>query len=209
MRTLVALGFAVAMAAQNVPTVMNGQVEVRAFSGDLAAQLKSENAAWFGYQITTPRKSNNWCNGQNQNPIHLEGTDQAAVLLRIEHNEIGEVRLYSMECEFDVGGLPFVWLTGVSTHASLEYLKTLPTDKSVFLISQHTGDEALQILIDDAKNSASTHTKEQALFWLAQRAGSKAAATIVDAITNDPNTEVKEKQSSRFLNCRGTKEFRS
>jgi HEAT repeat protein len=196
MKALLAFCFAAALAAQSPPIVKNGAVETRAFAGDLATQLKSTRAAWFGYEIKTERKTNQWCDGRYQNPIQLEGSDRAAVLLRIENNQLQKLRIYSLTCELDTGGLPFVWLTGVSADASLAYLNGLLKDgseKAIFAISQHAGMQATDMLINAAKNNQSPHLREQALFWLAQRAGEKSAAAIVDAIANDPDTEVKKK----------------
>ena len=193
MKALAALYFVVTLAAQTAPAVKNGQVEMRAFSGDLATQLKSDKATWFGYAIKTQRKTENWCDGQRQSPVQLEGSDMAAVLLRVENNQLQKLKLYSLDCALDAGGLPFVWLTGVSAEASLAYLKTMPIDSAIFAISQHAGMQATDILIDAAKNNQSTHVREQALFWLAQRAGAKSAAAISDAIVNDPDTGVKKK----------------
>jgi hypothetical protein len=194
MKTLLALlSLTGLLAAQNAPAVKNGQLETRAFSGDLAAQLKSDKPAWFGYAIQTQRRTEQWCEGQQRDPIRLEGSDTAAVLFRVENNQVQKLKLYSLECVLDAGGLPFVWLTGVSAEASLAYLKTMPIDRAIFAISQHAGMAATDILIDEAKNNTSAHLREQALFWLAQRAGAKAAAAIVDAITNDPDTGVKKK----------------
>ena len=187
MRALVALCFASITAAQNPPALKNGVVETRAFAGDLAAQLKSGPATWFGYEIKRERKSDQWCDGQYQSPIQLEGSDRAAILLRVENNQVQKLKVYSLECALDAGGLPFVWLTGVSEKASLGYLKGLSNEGAIFAISQHAGMEATDILIDFAKNNKSTHWREQALFWLAQRAGAKSAAAIVDAIVNDPD----------------------
>ena len=193
MKALLALCFVGIVAAQGPPAVKNGVVETRAFAGDLAAQLKSGPATWFGYEIKRERKSDQWCDGQYQSPIQLEGSDRAAILLRVENNQVQKLKVYSLECALDVGGLPFVWLTGVSAEASLGYLKGLSNDGAIFAISQHAGMEATDILIDEAKNNKSTHWREQALFWLAQRAGAKSAAAIVDAIVNDPDTGVKKK----------------
>jgi hypothetical protein len=193
MRALVALCFASIIAAQNPPALKNGVVETRAFAGDLAAQLKSGPATWFGYEIKRERKSDQWCDGQPQSPIQLEGSDRAAILLRVENNQVQKLKVYSLECALDSGGLPFVWVTGVSAEASLGYLKGLSNDGAIFAISQHAGMEATDILIDFAKNNKSAHWREQALFWLAQRAGAKSAAAIVDAIVNDPDTGVKKK----------------
>jgi hypothetical protein len=193
MKLLLALCFAGVAAAQSVPAVKNEHMETRAFSGDLASQFHSDKATWFGYAIKTQRKTEQWCDGDHSSPVHLEGSDDAALLFRVENNQVEKLKLYSLECALDAGGLPFVWLTGVSAEASLAYLKTLPTDRAIFAISQHAAPEATDILINAAKNNNSTHTREQALFWLAQRAGAKSAAAIVDAITNDPDTGVKKK----------------
>ncbi len=193
MRALMAFCFAGLLAAQAPPAVKNGVMETWPFSGGLAAQLKSGPPAWFGYEIKTERKTEQWCDGQQQSPIQLEGSDRAAVLLRVENNQVEKLKVYSLQCALDAGGLPFVWLTGVGAEASLAYLKDLQNEGAIFAISQHAGMQATDILIDEAKNNKSAHWREQALFWLAHRAGAKAAAAIVDAITNDPNTEVKKK----------------
>jgi hypothetical protein len=94
-RALVALCFAGIVAAQGPPAVKNGVVETRAFAGDLATQLKSGPATWFGYEIKTERKSDQWCDGQHQSPIQLEGSDRAAVLLRVENNQVQKLKLYA------------------------------------------------------------------------------------------------------------------
>lgn len=193
MKTLMAWCFAGVLVAQSVPAVRNGQLETRALAGDLAAQLKSDKPTWFGYAIKTPHKADQWCDGYQRSPIQLEGSEIAAVLVRVENSQVQKLKLYSLDCALDAGGLPFVWLTGVSAGASLAYLKTLSVDSAIFVISQHAGTEATDILIDEAKNNKSAHLREQAIFWLAQRAGAKSAAAIVDAITNDPDTGVKKK----------------
>ena len=155
--------------------------------------MKTDQATWFRYEIKTERRSSNWCERQRENPVHLEGSDTAAILLKIVSNQVKKVNIYSTECTFTTDGLPFVWLVGVTNEASLAFFKTLSTDGAVFAISQHAGTTATDILIDKAKNDPSTHLREQAIFWLSQRAGARSAAAIVDAITNDPNQEVKKK----------------
>jgi HEAT repeat protein len=162
-------------------------------AGDLASQLKSEKATWFAYTIKTENKSNNWCDGQHDNPVHLEGSDTATVLLRVEANQVQKIRIYSAECKFDSKEVPLVWLSGITNEESLHFFKNLKMDGAAFAISQHAGPEATDILIDRAKNDSSTHEREQAIFWLAQRAGKKSAAAISDAIINDPDTGVKKK----------------
>jgi HEAT repeat protein len=119
-------------------------------------------------------------------------------LLRVENGAVGKVQVYSLGCPLDAGGLPFTWLTGVSADASLRYLEnqvsnstTQASNGAILAISRHSGPEAVQILVNLSKSSASTHVRSQALFWLAERAGQQAIAAITDAIQNDPDTKVK------------------
>ena len=187
--------------AAQTPSVINARFETRAFSGNLESQLRSTAPAWFGYAIKTESRSEGYCNGPMSQPIKLEGSDDSAVLLRVENDRVQKLEMHSLSCSFDAGGLSFIWLTNVPAHESLMYVeKLLATDGSdhlannaVFVISQHVGPEALDYLIDRAKNDKSPHVREQSLFWLAQKAGKRASVTITDAIKNDPDTEVKKR----------------
>jgi HEAT repeat protein len=179
------------------PPVINGRIETRAFTGALDTQLRGAGPAWFGYEIKTMRRSDDSCNGHNSQPIHLEGSDRAAIYFRVANNQVEKIHVYSLNCEIDADGLPLVWFTGVSSQASLAYLQKQVggslANSAIFAISRHDDPQAIDLLIRDAKSEPSTHTREQALFWLAQRAGTRASAAIVDAIVNDPDTQVKKR----------------
>ena len=116
----------------------------------------------------------------------------------MDQNHVEKIRIYSLRCPLDAGGLSFIWLTGVSTHASLDYLKGLSSSSSnrlannaLLAISRHDGVDATGTLISLAKFDPSSHVRGQALFWLAQRADKQSASAITDAIDNDPDTKVK------------------
>ncbi|MBV9441748.1 MAG: HEAT repeat domain-containing protein [Acidobacteriaceae bacterium] len=205
------------------PNVSNAKFEMRAFFGDLSAQIRSDAPTWFGYAIKTARSHEGSCcwnsgrecgcalegsearttvRGTTGNvPVPLEGLDAMAVLFRVANNTIEKVQAYSLSCQLDAGGLPFIWISGVTAQASLAFLDKLidadgshrVTDGALFALSQHEGAEAIDRLIRRAKRDASPHLRGQALFWLAQRAGDRAAATITDAIVNDPDTGVKKR----------------
>ena len=223
---LVVLASAALVRAQQ-PNLIHAKFESRALSGELASQIRSSGPAstpmWFGYAIKTTRGDHQNCcwNGYNMSgcrleggsgssvgggqvssaPIPLEGTDTLAVLLRVESNRVQKVQVYSFGCPLDGGGLPFVWLTGVSGAASVAYLEKLIAssdsdrrlDGALFAISQHEAPQGLDALIRLAKSDPSAHVRGQALFWLAQRAGQRASSAIVNAIENDPDTGVKKR----------------
>ncbi len=221
MKALVMVLVASAACAQNAqPDVTNAHFETRAFSGDLASQLNAGSPTWFAYEVKTATGDHRSCcwNGADQcgcsledgskneriashsnTPVQLEGSDRMAVLFRIANNKVEKIQAYSLSCPLDAGGLPFVWLTGVPAKASLAYLERLVASSNsdhvvngaIFAISQHENSEALNLLIQMAKNNVSPHIRGQAIFWLAQKAGQRAVSTIDDAIKNDPDTSVK------------------
>ncbi len=223
MRALAFLLIASAAWAQTgQPNVSNARLETRTFFGDLSTNIRAASPTWFGYAVKTARKDQQSCcfNGESacgcsleggsgavvksthsNGPVQLEGSETVAVLFRSANNKIEKVRVFSLSCPLDAGGLPFVWISGVPNSASVSYLQKLVevdgtrhvADGAIFAISQHQGAEALDCLIRMAKADPMPHVREQALFWLAQRAGQRAAATITDAIENDPDTDVKKR----------------
>jgi hypothetical protein len=222
MKLLAYLLVASAAFAQNrQPNVTNSQFESRAFSGDLASDIRSVSAAWFGYAVkTTPGNHDGCCSedshqcgchleGSGSNttavsrskvPVQLEGSDAVAILFRVANNTVEKVRVYSLCCPLEAGGLPFVWLTGVPATASLSYLRKLVlanvsdhvADGAIFAIAQHEGRPADNILDQLTRPTKPERIREKAIFWLAQKAGERAVSTITDVIQNDPDTRVKK-----------------
>jgi hypothetical protein len=206
-----------AASAQNSqPSVSNARFENRTYAGDLASQIRASSATWFGYAVkSASRIEDDRCErcrleepskhsasgATTTRPIALEGTRVAAVLFRVEHDTVEKIRLNSLDCPLDAGGLPFIWVTGVPASASLSFLQNLVDagnsetvrHSAVFAISQHDGPEAITVLENLARPPQQAHVRSEAIFWLAQRAGERAASIIVGAIENDPDTEVKER----------------
>lgn len=215
------LGAAAALGQSGSPNVVNARFETRTFSGDLTAQVKSSAPAWFGYAIKTKRGDHNSCcwndNGhgcwleENRNefvsgthpgqPIPLEGSDSIALLVRVENNQVTKIRIFSLDCPLDAGGLPFIWMTGVPAAQSVAFLRQQAeqdgghdvANGAILALSMHDDPIALDALIQLAKADPSPKIREQALFWLAQKAGARASATIENAIFNDPDTNVKKR----------------
>ena len=216
---LLLLSISAALAQDQPPAVQNAQLSVDAFSGDLASALQASQPTWFGYAVKTERSDGDSCcfdgqsapgcllegtssrqiNRPSHTPVPLEGSDRVVLLFRVSVGQVEKIRLFSLSCPLDAGGLPFVWLTGVPAESSLSYLAKLVeadsvrhlADGALFAITEHAGPLAAQTLIHFAKYDASPHVRSQALFWLSQKAGQHAAATIKDAIDHDPDTGVK------------------
>ncbi len=212
---------AAALGQSGPPNITNARAETRAFSGDLSSQIKSSAPAWFGYAIKTKRGDHDSCCWSNNSsgcwleenhtgtvvsapsnrPIQLEGTDIIALLFRVESNQVKKVRIFSLTCPLDAGGLAFEWITGVPAAQSIDFLRKLIHEDgssnigngAILALSMHDDPAGLDALVQLAKADPSPHIREQALFWLAQKAGARASATITDAILNDPDTNVKKR----------------
>jgi hypothetical protein len=196
------------VAAQTLqPNVVNGRVETRAYSGDLASQMRAGSPTWFGYAAHSAHRVNDRCSEccsrddvQRTREIQLEGTDEIAILFRVEHDKVERLRVTSFACSMNAGGLAFVWITNVPAGASLAFLRQLAVgagheelrNNAVFAVSQHSDHAADGILEELARPPQPPQLRRQALFWISQRAGDRAAAIITGAIENDPDTEVKK-----------------
>ncbi len=226
MKILAWLFVASAAFAQNwQPNVSNARFESRASSGELGSDLRSASATnspiWLGYAVKTTPGDHNSCCWDNSNqcgcyleggrgtvnnsshsnvPVQLEGSDAVAILFRVSNNTIEKVRVYSLSCPLDAGGLPFVWLTKVPAKASLAYLQNLVSvntsdhvlDGAIVAIAQHDDRQADNVLEQLTRPAQPERVREKAIFWLAQKAGVRAVSTITDVIENDPDTQVKK-----------------
>jgi HEAT repeats len=206
--------------AQNAPPLANAQLENRAFSGNLDSQLRSTAPAWFGYQIKTVRENESCCwNDSNRGcwleddsrhrtegfrsngPVHLEGSNSAAVLFRVANNQIEKIQLYSMSCPLDAGGLRFVWLTGVPAQASLAELRQVAisnttdhlTDSAVFAIAQHDDPQADTILNQFTTPNEPDRLREKVAFWLGTSRGASGIRRLQEMVKNDPSDRVRDK----------------
>jgi hypothetical protein len=219
MKTLLLFAAASVIFAQAPPPLSNAHLETRAFAGDWDAQWRGVGPVWVGYQIKTVQKNDGccwsdlsrgcWLQGDSAHsgeihsgrPVALEGSDQAAVLLRVENRQVGKVQVFSMGCPLDAGGLPFVWLTGVSAQASLAELNKLAlsnatdrlTDGAVFAISQHDDAQADHILEQLAAASQPEPVREKVAFWLGQARGAAGVKMLRQMLNNDPSAAVRDK----------------
>lgn len=202
------------------PDVRNAKWDSRVFSGDWPLTLHSKPPAWFGYAITTVKNNGDSCcwNGEGRggcgleenrggqyygvtpsSPVPLEGSEAAAILLRVENNAVGKIRLYSLRCPLDAGGLPFTWLSGVSSAASIAYFKKLVVnseemaDTAIFVMAQHASPEADAALAELAQATQPERIREKVAFWLGASREASGVAVLKNMLANDPSPNVRDK----------------
>src|SRR5688572_14110981 len=104
-------------------------------------------------------------------PIKLEPSKDLNVLLRVENGQVGKIRSFSGHCDLDAGGLPVIWLTGVTPAASLQLLDSFrSTQKSApFAISLHADSAADTYLEKYIAPDQPDQLRRDATFWLSNR----------------------------------------
>ncbi len=65
--------------------------------------------------------------------------------------------------------------------------------KAVFLVSQKSGDEAADILVETAKSDPDAETREQAVFWLSQVNSSKAIPLLEQILKTATDEQMQDK----------------
>ncbi|HMD50524.1 MAG TPA: HEAT repeat domain-containing protein [Bryobacteraceae bacterium] len=230
-----ALPFAIVFAASALaqqPHVENARVEVRSLTGSLDATMRSILAAqaapaWVGYaQPIVPGNRPSCCWDDNQRgcfleprsfgqnvavrttePVKLEGPTHVVVLYRVENRQIGKVRTFTPECELDAGGLPFIWLNGVSPADSVSYLlgvaqatpagtsrdETRKVDGAVSALALHADPAADQALDRLAGPSQADQIRRQAIFWLGNTRGKHGFETVSRILREDANDKIRER----------------
>ncbi len=195
--------------AQNwQPNVTNAHLETRVFSGDLAAQIHSDTPTWFGYAVKSVRQDEGydcrsqleggWENYGDNGPVHLAGEGAAVILFRVTRNEVQKVQAHPLYCQLDAGGMPFVWLTGVSAETSIAWLEKLVRPESTFegallAISMHDDPRADAALERFTRPAQPENIREKAIFWIGVNRGAPGLTVLRSLLANDPSDQIRDK----------------
>jgi len=206
--TLVACGASTLSQSQ----IVNARLESRQATRGLDAEIQSVAApgapAWVAYRVSTLRGPQHMCNSNSwtSNKVMLEPASELTILARVENGRMDRLQTVTPDCEVDAGGLPVVWLEGVSATQSAAWLtaqiRSADTSgqreprvvrSALAALIWHPGSEPLDTIVAAARDDRRPFVRSQALFWLSQRAGQQAVGAIRNAIDTDPETEVKKK----------------
>jgi HEAT repeat protein len=134
----------------------------------------------------------------------LEGPRSIAVLFRAEHIHIMKIRVVSMDCSLDAGGLPFVWLSGVKPADSVELLESFVKGSdleahdddhishgALTAIALHADSAADRALESFTRTDQPESLRKQTTFWLGA-AREKAGLLVLEKMAKtDPSSEVR------------------
>ncbi len=199
------------------PRVANAKLETKAagsLEGEIQAAASRGTAMWVGYAFEQIADSNSCCysgdggggctlegdktwKGQPEGPIQLEGSKFGMVLVRLEGGAIKKVRHFSLTCDLEAGGLPFLWLTGVKASESLQFLKKQAVTEgrenaAVAAIAMHSGPGADQVLEEFLKPDQPVELRRKTVFWLGNSRGHQGVEVLKRVMRDDPSEKVRE-----------------
>ena len=203
-----ALTLAAAAAVSAQAPVVNARVERRSADQGVAREVQAVmargTAAWVGYSVpllqrTTAGLRAEWCCGR----CRLEPPTGLVVLGRVDAGALVELRSLAVDCDVDAGGMPLVWLDGVTPEQSVAWLSSLvaattPTPSrdriphaALAAIAQHASPAAAAPLVEVVRTSSTAQTRSRAISLLAQRPAEQALSTFSTAIDQDPDRQVR------------------
>jgi len=226
MKLAVLFAGALSLFAQQ-PRVSNARLETRPVTGglDVAFQaiLRAQaSPAWVGYAepiIPGDRQSCCWNDGggcalerhsndqgvavASPKTVKLEGPTHLVVLLRVENHQTGKIHTFTPECDLDAGGLPLIWLTGVSAPESVRFLLSIAksdagtnelriADAATAAIALHADPAADQALEELAAPTQPEKLRRQAIFWLGNSRGRRGFEVISRIVREDPSDKIRE-----------------
>jgi HEAT repeat protein len=111
------------------------------------------------------------------------------------------VRSFSIDCNVDGGGLPFIWLTGVAPAQSVALLESLVPgaerrvmNGAVSAIAMHR-DGAADAALDRLSAPSTTsdeETRRQVAFWMGNARGRHGFESLQRMLRDDPSDRVRE-----------------
>jgi hypothetical protein len=196
--------------SQPAPTVTNGKLETRAVSEPLSNQFHTVEASaasplWMAYSVpSVPNQGTDCGEARHNNIARLEGSESIIVLYRFENHALDRVRIANPDCEFDAGGFPFIFLTGVRPAESVELLTGLVRswaqagrkphfESLITALALHRDTAADGALEAIAAPGQSETLREKALFWLAQARGKRGYEVVRNVLAHDSDDRIREK----------------
>ena len=143
--------------------------------------------------------------GGNSGKVRLEGSSQMAVLYRAENGKIGKMRVFSLGCTTDAGGLNVLWLEGVAASESVKVLERFvaSADASVeehesigksalMALALHGDASADRAMESFVSLSRPEWLRRETAFWLGEARGAEGLQALEKMAKNDPSAQVRD-----------------
>jgi HEAT repeats len=139
---------------------------------------------------------------------YLERGSQLVVLLRVADQQVMKIRVASMDCTVDAGGMRVVWLTGVKAEESVALLRNYVraeeiqkrgdhgmSEQALAAIALHADAAADRALSSFVATTQPTGLREKAAFWLGAVRGEQGLVLLEQMAKSDPSVDVRAQVS--------------
>ena len=137
--------------------------------------------------------------------VNLERPRELAVLFRAESGKLTKIRVFSIECAVDAGGLNIIWLQNIKSADSVSLLETFVrgTDMdsragenlgqaALTAIALHIDPSADRALQSFVAATEPISLRRETAFWLGEARGAEGLRTLQKMAQNDSSPEVRE-----------------
>jgi HEAT repeat protein len=139
--------------------------------------------------------------------VHLESSGELAVLFRAENGKLTKIRVFSLQCTVDAGGLDVLWLENLKSSDSVALLENFvrggksPSEddrhdsaskSALMAIALHadaSADSALESFISPDRPE---WLRKETAFWLGEARGAEGLQKLQKMARSDPSTHVRE-----------------
>jgi HEAT repeat protein len=171
-------------------------------------QCAQPQPAWVGYTVPAVAGHEQICDyGEGHSrgvrppgPVHLEPPEQVQIMLRIQGNRVGKIRVISGNCELDADGVPIRWIRDVRPAESVAFLSTFVTldsettrDGAMAAIALHADGAADEALERFAAAGQPELLREKAVFWMGEARGRRGYENLRHIVTSDANEHIRDK----------------
>jgi len=192
---------------------------------------KSQGAQWLGYAVPQMGRDRTMCCGNyngswgedcgrcrledkrggstmtskdEPGSAKLEAPRAIAILFRAESNRVMKIRIESLDCSLDAGGLPLLWLSGVKPAESVALLETFvkgadldahedehTSHGALTAIALHADPAADRALESFTRSGEPESLRKQAAFWLGAAREEAGLAMLEKMAKSEPSPEVR------------------
>lgn len=137
--------------------------------------------------------------------VNLEGPGELAVLYRAESGKLSQIRVLSLDCVADAGGLSVIWLDGVKATDSVALLEKFVrganmesassekiAESALTAIALHADSSADRALQSFVASTEPVSLRREAAFWLGEARGPSGLQILQKMAQSDPSPDVRE-----------------
>ncbi len=137
--------------------------------------------------------------------VNLEGPRGLAVLYRAESGKFTQIRIISLDCTVDAGGLNLVWLPSVKSYDSISLLEKFArqsdtnsrkeeaiSQAALTAIALHADPTADRVMESFVAPSEPVSLRRETAFWLGEARGAEGLRILQKMAKSDPSPEVRE-----------------